>query len=230
MATVRQFVVGALGCLGATAALAADPGPFPSPDIGNLVEFFREATGFYLGLDLGAAAYPASVEGSAADIAVRLADSHTGDFAWGFAFGWRFTPNFSSEAGYADLGNTSGVLAGSPGANGASGRFSLAIRGPTVAFVGTVPFDAWEGYVKVGYLFANADLALLGSEGTLASGADASRSTAAPFAAAGVVYRFDDRWSTQLEFRRYENVGYDGSNSADTININAATLGVGVRF
>jgi hypothetical protein len=230
MATMRQFIVGALGCVGATAALAAAPGFFPSPDTGDLVDFFRRATGFYLDLDLGAAAYPSALEGSTADIAVRLADSQTGDLAWGFAFGWRFTPNFSAQAGYADLGNTSGVLAGSPGANGASGRFSLAIRGPTVAFVGTVPFDSWEGYVKVGYLFANADLALLGSEGTLTSGADASRSTAAPFAAVGVVYRFDDQWSTQLEFRRYENVGYDGSNSADTININAATVGVGVRF
>ena len=230
MATLRQLVVGAVGCVGATTALGAEPGPFPSPDIGNLVEFFRQATGFYLDLDLGAATYPASLDGSTAGLAVRLADSHTGDFAWGFAFGWRFTPNFSSEAGYADLGNTSGVLAGSPGANGATGKFSLAIRGPTVAFVGTVPFDSWEGYVKVGYLFANADLSLLGSEGTLASGADSSRSTAAPFAAAGVVYRFDDHWSTELEFRRYENVGYDASNGTDTININAATVGVGVRF
>jgi OmpA-like transmembrane domain len=218
-------VVGVFSCALASGPLAADPGSFPNP-YANLVDFFRRADGLYLNLDVGGSAYPSTFDGGVAGVAARFADTHTADLAWGLAFGWRFTPNFSSEAGFAALGSTSGTVV----ANGAPGRFSLAIHGPTVAFIGTVPFDTWEGYVKVGYLFSNADLSVAGSSGSPGPGGDTSRYSSAAFAALGVVYKFDERWYTKLEFQHYQNVGYNGNDGADTININAGTVGLGLRF
>jgi OmpA-like transmembrane domain len=226
---LRRVVLGVLVSALTTAALAADPGSFPNP-YSDLVGYFRRASGFYLNLDLGAAKYPDSIDVGAPSLILKSVDSRTVDTAWGLAFGWRFTPYFASEAGYADLGGETVVLTGGAATNAALGNARLAIRGPTVAFIGSIPFDAWEGYVKVGYLFSDADLSFSGSNQTRPFGPDSSRTTPAPFAALGALYKFDDRWFTKLEVDHYQSVGYDSSNGTDTISVNVVAVGVGLRF
>jgi hypothetical protein len=190
--TARHIVLGCFASTIATTALA-DPVPYPSIAT-NFLDYFRAATDFYLDLDVGAALYPAIIAPTVEGIAVRSVDSHTGDVAWGAAFGWRFTPYFAAEAGFADLGRTSAAITGNPITIGAQGKLGLSIGGPTVGFVGTVPFDTWEGYLKVGYLFSQADLTISGS----APIPDVSTSSYAPFVALGVRYEFDDRWYAKL--------------------------------
>jgi hypothetical protein len=61
-------------------------------------------------------------------------------------------------------------------------------------------------------------------------GGDSSKEVPAPFAAVGVLYKFDDRWYTKLELEHYQNVAYDSSNGTNTANVNAGTVGIGFRF
>jgi hypothetical protein len=211
-----RVVAGILASTIATSASAADPGSW-----WNLVAHSDAATGFYVNLDLGAARYPSDIDVTAVPaISLQSVDSHTAALAGALELGWRFTPNFSAETGFADLGSTSAAWSN-------IGQVSLSIRGPTVAFIGFLPFDSWESYLKVGYLFSDADLSINGRP-TLGSGA--SLDTYVPFVAAGVLYAFDNHWTTRLEFDHYQGVGYDFANATETININTATVGIGFRF
>jgi hypothetical protein len=217
LAAWRVFgpVSGILASAIATAAPPYDPG-----SVWSLVTHSDNVGGLYVSLDLGAATYPHGIAVAVPGIALQSADSHTVTTAGAIDFGWRFSPNFSAEAGFADLGRTTSAF--TSGAN-----MSLSIRGPTAAFIGSMGFDRWESYLKLGYLFSDAELTINGAP-PLGSGA--SRDTFATFVAAGALYTFDDRWYMKLEFDHYQGVGYDVGDAAETTNINVGTVGVGLRF
>jgi hypothetical protein len=212
----RGVVAGILASIVATSAPAADPGSWWS-----LVTHSDGVAGLYLNLDLGAAKYPSDIDVTAVPgISVRSVDSHTVIPAGALDFGWRLTPNFSAETGFADLGRTSAALAN-------RGQVSVSVRGPTVAFIGSLPFDNWESYLKVGYLYSAAGVSI---DGFPASASGTSLDTFDPFVAAGLLCAFDDHWYTRLEFEHYQGVGYVIANATESININVATVGVGFRF
>ena len=226
---IQRIVSGVLASVLATSALAADSGYLPNTSL-NLVNYFRSASGLYVDLDVGAAQYPNTIDVGAPDIVLKSVDSRTVDTAWGLAFGWRFTAYFATEVGYVNLGRESVTLSDGSAANHAAGSATLAIQGPTIAFTGSIPFDAWESYLKVGYLFSNAGLSFSGTIGPGPLGGDFSKESPAPFAALGVLYKFDERWYAKLELERYQNVAYDSSNTTNTVNVNAGTAGIGFRF
>jgi hypothetical protein len=226
---IQCVVSGVFPSVLATSAFAADSGYLPDTSL-DLVSFFRRANGLYVDVDVGAAQYPNTIDVGAPDIVLKSVDSRTVDTAWGLAFGWRFTPYFATEVGDVNLGRESATLSDGSAANHAAGNVTLAIQGPTIAFTGSIPFDAWESYLKVGYLFSDADLSFSGSIGPGPLGYDFSKESPAPFAALGVLYKFDDRWYARLELERYQNVAYDSSNTTNTVNVNAGTVGIGLRF
>jgi hypothetical protein len=159
-------------------------------------------SGFYFGMDLGVTQYPNNeavhlpsdllLTGSGSDL-----DNE--DYAWAVAAGYRFNRYVAVEAGYMDLGETSGSLADEANAIPAVARFSLATSGPTLALVGTWPLGNWEPYLRVGILFADTDLSFSGSSATAPFSGRASERTEEMFGGIGLGYRVSEHWRARVE-------------------------------
>lgn len=162
-------------------------------------------SGFYVGADLGVAQYPDNE------------DLDNEDHAWAVTAGYRFNRYVAVEAGYMDLGETSGFLADGATATPAVARFSFASSGPTLALVGTWPLGNWEPYVRVGVFFADTDLSFSGLSATAPFSGRTSDSTEEMFGGIGLGYRFSERWRARVELAFFDDAA-------------AATVGVTYRF
>lgn len=110
----------------------------------------------------------------------------------------------------------------------AHGTASFDSKGPTLALVGAVQLHDFEMFLKLGYLFAHADLSVVGINGSTKLNTRVTASTPAPLAGAGIRYAFNDHWHVKLEFDHYDRIG--DAQTTGSVNINATTLGIGCRF
>jgi Outer membrane protein beta-barrel domain len=177
-------------------------------------------TGFYVGLDLGLSQYP---DNEALRLSPDLVLSGSGsslndeDTAWGVRAGYQLNPYFAVEAGYLDLGESSGTLvSGAPGGSAFS-TFTLSAAGPTLAFVGKWPLGKWEPYLRLGVLFADTELSFRGTDGTTVLAGTVSDSTEEVFGGLGIAYRFNERWRARAELTFLDDVS-------------TATVGLTYRF
>ena len=162
-------------------------------------------TGFYFGLDLGLSRYPNNQELTVPPGLVLISSgSHLDqeDTAWGVRAGYQLNSYFAVEAGYLDLGETSGTFA-----SGSSlSTFTLSGSGPTVALVGKWPLGNWEPYLRLGVFFADTDLSFRLTDGTTAIAGTTSDSTEEVFGGLGIGYRFSERWRAQVELTVFDDV------------------------
>jgi OOP family OmpA-OmpF porin len=196
---VRSMIVLIAAVLLAPAALASD-------------------TGFYVGLDLGLSQYPNNEEVRVAPDLVLLGSGSSLDYedtAWGVRAGYQVNSYFAVEAGYIDLGESSGTLGG--GTPGSSARFTLSGSGPTLALVGKWPLGKWEPYLRLGVLFADTELSFRGTDGVNVLAGTVSDSTEEAFGGLGIGYRFNEQWRAQAELTFFEDAS-------------TATLGFSYRF
>jgi len=197
---VRCTTALTLGAVFAPAALASD-------------------TGFYVGLDLGLSQYPDNEELRVAPDLVLFGSGsslNNEDTAWSIRAGYQLNPYFAVEAGYLDLGESSGTLtSGVPGSGPSTFAYSAA--GPTLAVVGKWPLGNWEPYVRLGVLFADTELSFRGTDGTAVLAGTVSDSSEEVFGGFGIAYRFNERWRAQVELSFLDDVS-------------AATLGFAYRF
>ena len=111
------------------------------------------------------------------------------DTAWGVRAGYQVNSYFAVEAGYIDLGESSGTLAS--GTPGSSARFTLSGSGPTLALVGKWPLGKWEPYLRLGVLFADTELSFRGTDGVNVLAGTVSEGTEEVFGGLGIGYRFN---------------------------------------
>jgi hypothetical protein len=212
MMTVRSFarvVLGGLAIFATTSSYADD-------------------SGFYGDFDVGRATYSYATDVNFPAVTLSAADSRIKDSSWGATVGYRFTPHFGTEVGYVSLGKASVAAADASGAGVARGNFSFTSGGPGVALVGAVQVGYLEMFLKLGYLFAHADLSVAGTDGSTKLNTKVTASTPAPLGGLGLRYACNDRWHVKLEFDHYDGVG--NAQSTGAANINVTTLGIGLLF
>ena len=185
-----------------------------------------EDSGFYADLDLGQARYPYSTIIDLHGVVLSSVNPRIKDTSWGGTVGYRFTPYLGSEVGYVNLGKGSASVSDASGA--AQGKASFTARGPTLVLVGAAQISNLEAFVRLGYLFAHADLTVAAIDGPTKLNATISANTPAAFGGLGFRYAFNDHWHLKLEFDHYDGVG--DAATTGTVNINIATFGVGCRF
>lgn len=193
---------------------------------------YADGSGSYADFDLGVAKYPYAAVAKFPAATLSAADSRIKDTSWGLNFGYRFVPYFGVEAGYVSLGRGSVPAAGATpvpgGASDAHGTFGFTAKGPTLALIGAIQVHDLEMFLKLGYLFAHAELAVSGTDGPTKLNARLTASAPAPVAGLGFRYAFNERWHIKLEFDHYDGVG--DSETTGTANINVAAFGIGCRF
>jgi hypothetical protein len=209
VSATQRVVLGGAAIFAATASYAAD-------------------SGFYGDFDVGRATYSYATDVNLPVVTLSAADSRIKDTSWGATVGYRFTPHLGTELSYVSLGKASVPAADAAGAGLAHGTFNFSSRGPAVALVGAVQLGYLEMFLKLGYLFARADLSVAGTDGATKLNAKVTASTPAPLGGLGLRYAFNDRWHVKLEFDRYDAVG--NALSTGAANINVATLGIGFLF
>jgi OmpA-like transmembrane domain len=185
-------------------------------------------SGSYADFDLGRAGYSVAADAHFPTVTFSAVDSRIKDTSWGVTFGYRFIPYFGTEVGYVSLGKESFPAVDVGGDAGAHATASFSSGGPTLALVGAFQVGYLEMFVKAGYLFARAQLSVVGTDGATKLNTKMTASTPVPLGGVGLRYEFSERWHVKLEFDRYDGVG-DGE-STGVANVNVTTLGVGVLF
>jgi hypothetical protein len=142
--------------------------------------------------------------------------------------GYRFIPYFGAEAGYVSLGKGPVPAADVSGAGNTHGMVEFAARGPTLGLVGAVQVGNLEAFLKLGYLFAHADLSVTATDGATKLNTRLTASTPAPVAGVGLRYAFNESWHVKFEFDHYDRVG--DAQTTGAANINVAAFGIGCRF
>ncbi len=185
-------------------------------------------SGSYADFDLGVAKYSYATEVKFPSATLRAGDPGIKNTSWGLNVGYRFIPYLGAEAGYVSLGKASVPALDTASGGTAHGTASFDSKGPTLALVGAVQLHDFELFLKLGYLFAHADLSVAGTNGSTKLDTRVTASTPAPLAGAGIRYAFNDHWHVKLEFDHYDGIG--DAATTGSVNINAATLGIGCRF
>jgi len=165
-------------------------------------------SGFYVGADLGIAQFPNNEDLQLpSGVVLRGSGSNLDneDYAWAVTAGYRFNPYVAVEAGYLDLGETSGLLADGTGATPAVARFSFATSGPTLALVGTWPLGSWEPYLRFGVFFADTDLSFSALSAAAPFSGRTSDSSEEVFGGIGLGYRFSERWRARVELAFFDD-------------------------
>jgi OmpA-like transmembrane domain len=188
-------------------------------------------SGFYIGLDEGWVKYP--------NVAIREVRTTTltgtglndTNFTWDFTAGYRFDHYLSLEAGYADLGERSGLVRGSSGDTGALGNVSFSAKGETLVVIGTLPFGRWDASLNAGILRADSHL---GFSGIISSESYESHITVVnthPLYGASLGYNIDSHWRAHFGFTTYREVGStDGIPGFRVVGPNVSTLTVGIFY
>jgi hypothetical protein len=101
-------------------------------------------------------------------------------------------------------------------------------KGPTLGLVGAVQVGNLEAFLKLGYLFAHADLSVAATDGPTKLNTRMTASTPAPVAGLGFRYAFNESWHVKFEFDHYDRVG--DAETTGAANINVAAFGIGCRF
>jgi hypothetical protein len=193
-----------------------------------------DSSGFYGDFDLGVASYSYATEVKFPADTLSAVDPRIKVTSWGVNVGYRFIPYFGAEAGYVSLGKGSVPAVGVSGGAGASGvsnthgTVGFASKGPTLGLVGAVQLGNLEAFLKLGYLFAHADLSVAATDGPTKLNTRMTASTPAPVAGLGFRYAFNESWHLKVEFDHYDGVG--DAETTGIANINVAAFGIGCRF
>ena len=200
----------------------------------------EDSSGFYLGVSGGTAKY--DVEQEDLDDAFVFGFEQNGlfvldgessfdekDTSFNFFAGYRFSPYFSLEATYVDLGSAD--YKGSVTATDfvdvfdVEGGASVEAKGPAVSLIGAIPFsEAVELYGRAGIFFADTTLSvdiesiheeLSGSSEDLTYGV-------------GFAWNVNPAWTTRVEFQRFADVG-DEDKTGES-NIDQYSLSLLYRF
>jgi hypothetical protein len=185
-------------------------------------------SGSYADFDLGRAAYSVATDVHFPAVTLSAVDSHIKDTSWGVTLGYRFIPYFGTEVGYVSLGKESFPAVDIGGDAGAHGTTSFFSGGPTLALVGAFQVGYLEMFVRAGYLFARAELSVVGTDGATKLNGKMTATTPVPLGGIGLRYEFSERWHVKFEFDHYDGVG--DAESTGVANVNVATLGVGILF
>jgi hypothetical protein len=114
---------------------------------------------------LGVASYSYATEVKFPAVTLSAVDPRIKDTSWGLNVGYRFIPYFGAEAGYVSLGKGSVPAADATGAGNAHRMVGFTSKGPTLGLVGAVQVGNLEAFLKLGYLFAHADLSVTAPNG-----------------------------------------------------------------
>jgi hypothetical protein len=162
------------------------------------------------------------------------------DTAFGLIIGYRLTPHFAIEGGYAQLGQVAYKSRSSGNFPQEEGREDIGITteitGYTVAALGVLPLSRnWELYARAGALFADNKITIrVTAEGQRFlpplgsfSAAD-SRGSTNVHAGLGISRRFLDAYDLRLEYQRAFDVGHGGTGGKGDLDL--MLLGLIVTF
>jgi opacity protein-like surface antigen len=224
---------------------------------GTVAPAFAE-TGFYLGATAGWSNF--NENKSDDDAAITQAFNENGltltgagfhsslrktDVAFVGLLGYRFTPAFSIEAAYIDLGKLSyksSEVVTSPffGVIPSSANLDASAKGPTLSALAILPLSpAWEIYGRAGVFFskvtldANASLVFASAQPGVPDGAgggfdSVSANSVNPLVGVGAAWHMFERLSLRAEYTRFINVG--DKDTTGQINIDLVNIGLTYSF
>jgi opacity protein-like surface antigen len=185
--------------------------------------------GFYANVDGGMASYPQDVELKLNDTTYKPKSSHTTDFAWSFAAGYRFNRYLAAELGFADLGHAQSafITNADPDTDPSKGKVTYSARGKTLAFLGHLPVGNWDSYAKVGAIHSifNAKIAARTPDGELQR--SGPQENTAMLVGIGTRYAFTERWAVSFALDYYLKVGDAGLGRE---NLFSPRVGFAYRF
>jgi OOP family OmpA-OmpF porin len=158
------------------------------------------------------------------------------DSAWSVLAGYRFTPNFSLEAAYVDLGNIAYRYDGEAGRVGgtiipprpavlapATSTVDIDNSGLSLKGVAAAPLgDRLDVHAHVGVAWLTSEVLVSGgasAAGVSFSGSRDDDSVELSYGA-GAGYRLGSKWALSLDWQRFDDIGPDGA----TANYDAITL------
>ena len=199
---------------------------FVVPAICVATPALADDAGFYLGARLGRAQYPAHSHLTLSPtLILRGETGDKEDLAWSFDAGYRFNRYVAIEAGYVDLGESSGRLTDETGT--AAAQFSFAVQGATLALTGSLPLGNWEPYVRVGVFFFDTRLAFSGSAAGTSFAATLSGSgtdSLDTLYGAGVAYNLTDHWQAKLDLTNFSEAGDPETGQSDVLLLTAGVI------
>ncbi len=154
----------------------------------------------------------------ATNISSSLDDNDT---AVQLKLGYQFTPNFSVEAGYVDLGKTKY----SATFTGGSAIGTVKAHGVVIAGVGTIPVnDKFSVFGKLGVIdgTVDVDVAMSGASHS------ASGTKWRPNYGVGAIYKISGNTEARVELEQFNKLGDESTTG--TGNINALSAGIAYRF
>ena len=167
--------------------------------------------GVYLGLNLGQATYDASLDDFAFldDGSIISADLDDKDSSFSITVGYQFTPNFSVEGGFIDLGELA-VDAVSDGSGflyfPGDVRLSAEVDGLFFNLKGLIPLnESFSLYGKFGLLKWDGEVTLSDATGSI-SGDDDGNDT---FFGAGAAFSINNNFSLNIDYSLYDLDGDD---------------------
>jgi len=184
-----------LGCVPATAALAAD-------------------SGFYFGVSGGLAMFDLPSKGSIdalfEDESLLLESSSLDDddTAWGLQVGYRWNSYVAAEVGYVNFG--SAEYRATP--EGINGEVSLRARssGPTLSVLGMLPVgERFDLHARAGVYFADTRLRVRVEDFDSATvdSEEIKPSSENMFAGIGAAWNINDSYALRIEYQRFFDVG-----------------------
>jgi hypothetical protein len=194
---------------GSVLAAGSDSGPYVGASVGGGVTSLNGG-----GINSALGAQGASVSSGTSD---RQENAYSANL------GYRFTPNWAAEIGYADLGHF-GYQANLAGSGGAvTGVFKS--QGATAAGVGILPLkNGFSLYGKLGVIDANTELTAKPSNPAIAL-SNSKHSSAGLLTGLGASYDVTPALAVTTEWNRYGNVG-NASTASGSVN----TYTVGLRY
>ena len=187
-----------LGCVPATATLAAD-------------------SGFYFGITGGLATFDLPSKGSIdalfeeEGLALASSSLDDDDTAWGLQVGYRWNSYVAAEVGYVNFG-TAEYRATPAGFTGIDGEASLRARssGPTLSVLGMLPVgERFDLHARAGVYFADTRLRYREEDfqtGDVFS-EEIKPSSENPFVGIGAAWNINDSYSLRIEYQRFFDVG-----------------------
>lgn len=158
------------------------------------------------------------------------------DINYAVTFGYRFHRFIAGELGLVQYGELAST--GSAGMDFGDGngfvptqlKYSFKAGGPMISVLGILPFnDKFEGYVRLGYLFASTVREISSSvNGQSSVGQDARGDSQHPVYGIGFGWNIDQMWTVRAEYQKLNEIGQQSRNGTE--NFETMSLGVIVRF
>jgi OOP family OmpA-OmpF porin len=205
-----------------------------------------ESTGWYFGATLGQA--QADLDRAELDdviagtffangfpVIAATSSLDDSDTSWSAFGGYSFSPHFSVEASYVDLGVAKYRASGTVNPPGpalstpASYSADFEVSGFTAAAVGSLPIGKmFEAHASAGVLFADMEI----SESASVAGSSAAEGYSSDsrdfFFGLGAGVHFGEQWSINLDWRQFKDVGDE--DATGEVDIDRISLGVIYRL